>query len=65
MLSVGSSTPANVNGANALEVKGVQRENSQIEKEGQMAVDLIESSAGGGQVNPPTASSGNNINIKA
>lgn len=63
-LTVGSSTPVNVDGGNALEVIGARRENSQTEVEGQIAVDLIESSLAGGQVSPPTATAGNNVNIK-
>ncbi|MCH2057125.1 MAG: hypothetical protein MK214_11095 [Thalassotalea sp.] len=63
-LSVGSTGSIHVDSGNALEIKGAQMAKDQMELEGKMALDLIES-ANIQNVNPPTATSGNNINIKA
>jgi len=63
-LTVGKSTSVHIDSGNALELKGAKMAKDQMELEGKMALELIQA-AELPNVNPPTASSGNNINIKA
>lgn len=62
-ISVGDTSSMHVESGNVLELKTAKMAKDQMELEGKMAVELIQSAAIP-QVNPPTASSGNNINIK-
>ncbi|NMP32320.1 cytoplasmic protein [Thalassotalea sp. M1531] len=63
-LTVGNSGSVHVDSGNALEIKGAQLAKDQMELEGKMALELIQAAAVP-EVNPPTVSSGNTINIKA
>lgn len=67
-LSIGNidnsqATSVQTNTNTAQGIKTAQKANSQAEIEGQMALNLI-ASAGINSVPAPTATSGNNINIK-
>lgn len=63
-MTIGDSSSMHVDSGNALEIKTAKLAKDQMELEGKMAVELIQAAAIQ-PVNPPTASSGNNINIKA
>jgi hypothetical protein len=63
-MTIGDTSSIHVDSGNALEIKTAKLAKDRMEQEGKMAVELIEAAALP-QVNPPTASSGNNINIKA
>ncbi|MFD2166729.1 hypothetical protein ACFSJY_10715 [Thalassotalea euphylliae] len=62
-LTIGNTDPVQTKAGTATELKTANLAKNQQELEGQMALNLIQSAAPAA-VQPPTASSGNNINIK-
>ncbi|WP_448211645.1 cytoplasmic protein [Colwellia sp. MEBiC06753] len=64
-ITIHGNSSMNVDSGSALEIKGAKMAKDQMEIEGKMALELIESAAASiPNVNPPTLSSGNNVNIK-